>query len=583
MSGIVSTRQLTVTTAATGTNWTAFPAQDLRSLNVTNTSGVTLLARIVGTTTSIVLLSAASRVFDTITDASQLEVKRQDDSNTQVSTFAEARASMLFRPFPARGNLVQAISIDRLFYEYTGPSIRVRRALDSAELDIGFDAFGNLDTRALLTFAAGACFVHTVYDKSGNGRNVVQTTTANQPRIVNSSGQLEQINGKPALFFDGDNDSLGNDGAGMPTGSGAFTCNVRLRFANTASSPTRTYVKWGAESLNTGLVIAREVNSDMWIRTGNGQYVSSSERNGFAKSHTLVNDSTTFRGYLDGFLLTFINLPPTYNIAAGNFTIGNNAITFASPFFGHINEVLVWNIALTDAQRVQLEENQDARHNVRPFYNLVFDGDSITTGQLGTTTYLNGWRQLLLDSLVAAGRPFKTVTVAVNGQSATTQNDLARGAGGLDRTTLPRVGQTILLAMLGKNDIGNEGNTAAQAYTDYITYVTNRKATGKYNRIVVFTTTPSFSDAASLSMTAFSNLVRQGMRTVAQGGTNELLAAGATDFVDLQLAEDAVGYRPYLDPAGWNNATYIYAPDKIHPTDAGHVLIFNQVRSTLNL
>lgn len=74
----------------------------------------------------------------------------------------------------------------------TGPLIRVRRSSDNTEQDIGTVVDGGtgqrvLDTATLLTFAgAGSAFIRTVYDQSGRGRNFIQTTQANQPRIVNA-------------------------------------------------------------------------------------------------------------------------------------------------------------------------------------------------------------------------------------------------------------------------------------------------------------------------------------------------------------------------------------------------------------
>lgn len=52
-----------------------------------------------------------------------------------------------------------------------------------------------------ITIATG---VSAWADKSGNGRTLTQSTTNNQPALV-----ANQINGKPAISFDGVNDTLG--------------------------------------------------------------------------------------------------------------------------------------------------------------------------------------------------------------------------------------------------------------------------------------------------------------------------------------------------------------------------------------
>ena len=94
-----------------------------------------------------------------------------------------------------------AYSLRLLDTDYTGSAVRVRRASDNAEQDIGFDAGGDLDTTSLATFCSGTDgFVKTWYDQSGNSNDATQTTTANQPQIV-SSGSVITENGKPALDF----------------------------------------------------------------------------------------------------------------------------------------------------------------------------------------------------------------------------------------------------------------------------------------------------------------------------------------------------------------------------------------------
>ena len=102
-----------------------------------------------------------------------------------------------------------AYSLRLLSSTYTGDAIRVRRASDNTEQDIGF-VNNELDTSTLTTFCSGTNgFVKTWYDQSGNGYDATQTTAANQPQIV-SSGSVINVNSKPAISFDGTNDSLLN-------------------------------------------------------------------------------------------------------------------------------------------------------------------------------------------------------------------------------------------------------------------------------------------------------------------------------------------------------------------------------------
>lgn len=101
-----------------------------------------------------------------------------------------------------------AYSLRKLSSTYTGNAIRVRRSSDNTEQNIGFDGSGNLDTTALTTFVGGGNgFVTTWYDQSGNLNNAIQSTAANQPKIV-TSGVINTINSKPSMLFDGVNDTF---------------------------------------------------------------------------------------------------------------------------------------------------------------------------------------------------------------------------------------------------------------------------------------------------------------------------------------------------------------------------------------
>jgi len=111
-----------------------------------------------------------------------------------------------------------AYSLRLLDKDYTGDAVRVRRASDNTEQDIGFDANGDLDTSALATFCSGTDgFVKTWYDQSSNGNDVTQTTTGNQPKIYDTSTGVLTENGRPAMQLDGTNDFLDSTGLSETT------------------------------------------------------------------------------------------------------------------------------------------------------------------------------------------------------------------------------------------------------------------------------------------------------------------------------------------------------------------------------
>jgi len=124
-----------------------------------------------------------------------------------------------------------AYSLRLLRAAYTGSAIRVRRASDNTEQNIGF-VNNELDTTSLASFCSGTNgYVTTWYDQSGNGYNATQTTAASQPQIV-SSGSVITENGKPTVQFDGSNDTLIN--------SVGFLNNVADVYSSAVFSTTST-------------------------------------------------------------------------------------------------------------------------------------------------------------------------------------------------------------------------------------------------------------------------------------------------------------------------------------------------------
>lgn len=110
-------------------------------------------------------------------------------------------------PLDEVGSAAAAYSLRLLRQAYSGSAIRIRRDSDNTEQDIGFTS-GELNTSAINSFAGSAgAYVVTVYDQSGNNRNLTQASTGSQPQIKASGGAIVTRNGKPYMLFDG-NDFL---------------------------------------------------------------------------------------------------------------------------------------------------------------------------------------------------------------------------------------------------------------------------------------------------------------------------------------------------------------------------------------
>lgn len=91
---------------------------------------------------------------------------------------------------------------------YVGPLIRIRRSSDDVESDF-FAAVTTdiIDIAAIATFIGGGDgFIAIWYEQSGNGRDIVNVTDAEQPQFIASH------NGRPALLWDGSDDVLQSTG-----------------------------------------------------------------------------------------------------------------------------------------------------------------------------------------------------------------------------------------------------------------------------------------------------------------------------------------------------------------------------------
>jgi hypothetical protein len=102
-----------------------------------------------------------------------------------------------------------AYSVRKLFNDYTGYAMRVRRSTDNTELDIGFTNFNKLDETSIISFCGGIGTVGTVvawYDQSDNGYTAGVNNIAygvGYP-VIYTSGAISRLlesNGAPAIGF----------------------------------------------------------------------------------------------------------------------------------------------------------------------------------------------------------------------------------------------------------------------------------------------------------------------------------------------------------------------------------------------
>jgi hypothetical protein len=116
-----------------------------------------------------------------------------------------------------------AYSLRRLG-SYNSSIVRIRRVSDATEVNVGFNGTSSVDTTSPITVVSGSttastlgaflteggnqdATVHTWYDQSGNGNDLIQSSTSLQPQIA-TSGSLNTVNGKPSIKWDGVNDFM---------------------------------------------------------------------------------------------------------------------------------------------------------------------------------------------------------------------------------------------------------------------------------------------------------------------------------------------------------------------------------------
>jgi hypothetical protein len=179
------------------------------------------------------------------------------------------------------GGAAAAYSLRQLDTTYTGSAIRVRRASDNTEQDIGFDGNGDLDTTALATFCSGTDgFVKTWFDQSGNGLDLTQTSTGEQFKVYDSStgylGELRQ-NGSVSCFQ--------NNLATWSQPNSAFTVfNTQANYTNIfdGRSSTNRHVLSNVPATNKLTIYA---GTDLFTTAlSNGEYLGSCFFNGSSSS-----------------------------------------------------------------------------------------------------------------------------------------------------------------------------------------------------------------------------------------------------------------------------------------------------------
>jgi Alpha-L-arabinofuranosidase B, catalytic len=275
-----------------------------------------------------------------------------------------------------------AYSVRRLSSSYQGAALRIRRSTpDTTEMDIGFNALGNLDIDALMAFVGGGNGMVSIwYDQSGNGAHYIQTTGSNQPQMV-TAGSINLVNNRPSILFDGVNDSLIGNTAGLDVlrNRSAFTFILAhsLNTMTAGNAPAFVFFSTGTNSAASRMTyLAQGSSTGVSARTVNTRTLDAS---------TVVsrNTANTYNGLFNLYSGTL-----DYNSKVVN-QIRNGTIidttTFTAITAGNTSDTPSLMTSLGCLNNVQQFGNANFTELI--FYPSAVDTDLVITQQAAIARY----------------------------------------------------------------------------------------------------------------------------------------------------------------------------------------------------
>ena len=247
-----------------------------------------------------------------------------------------------------------ALGLRLLSSSYKGNAVILRKSATANDtLSFGFTSFGQLDVDSINRWAGSTTtlYVHTIYDQSGKGRNLSNTTTSQQPTLARSG-----VNGKPVLRF--------TTGKFLRFTSNVFTYPMSIVTAAKLTSNSCNRV-FGASNNYIWAFYGNQVN---WHHFNNGWTSNSSTNRVSAKSsdtwiHSSMSASSSSHRFFDNG-----NEWPTNTIGTGgtqppngfqlNGYNGNRETSNAD-----IMEVFIFSNTITDTERKYIEGRIASQYN----------------------------------------------------------------------------------------------------------------------------------------------------------------------------------------------------------------------------
>ena len=262
-------------------------------------------------------------------------------------------------------NLAGAWSNRKLISTYSGGANKVRRSSNNQTIDIGF-LNNDYDTSTLSSHVGGSSgFVTTWYDQSGNSRTLSQSTTSNQPRIVNA-GTNDTINGKICNFYNGTSTSLGTSNiiTGITTNN---NLSIFLVFQKTAGGYV-TVLDQGRDAAYYNFGIASNYDNGLRFRNTNMDYTYGTNINTLSDKLVIsvINIGANSECFRNGVSIgsTANGTSSSAPVIGEQLTIGKRGGHTSEYLTGNICEIMIFTRNLSTTERQLIERNMGAYYGI---------------------------------------------------------------------------------------------------------------------------------------------------------------------------------------------------------------------------
>jgi hypothetical protein len=210
-------------------------------------------------------------------------------------------------------------------------------------------------------------FVTTWYDQSGGSNNAIQSTLANQPRIV-ANGVLQSTNNRPSIL------NAADTGLAVPTITELNTSNTTsavVRCTNVTSPAGRIVCLRSTSALNPLFDFTSTTVLRFWVRDSGGNIMQSSAYITGLTYNSIAAVRSINQGYIftNGFANTVgVATPNAIGSTSTILGIGIGCDITPSLLFGlegDIGEVVIFNSALSIDELRLLQQNQGAYYRIQ--------------------------------------------------------------------------------------------------------------------------------------------------------------------------------------------------------------------------